>query len=57
MNYYLKLDEFDSHSIQWLWCTVDVYPINAGPMTMESSFPFTFNFATLNLDNNQSLYF
>jgi hypothetical protein len=26
-------------------------------MTMESGFPFTFNFATLNLDKNQSLYF
>jgi hypothetical protein len=24
---------------------------------MESGFPFTFNFATLNLDKNQSLYF
>ena len=26
-------------------------------MTMESGFPFTFNFATLNLDKNQILFF
>jgi hypothetical protein len=31
-------------------------PINVGPMTMELGFPFTLNFATLYLDENQNLY-
>ena len=40
------------HGISYWYIT-----LNAGPMTIESSFPLIFNFATLYVDKAQSLHF